>query len=102
MYLGTDSNIYSFRKPADISRARWISKIIYFLKFVLLSTQLQHLNMIMDLVLQQLVFFTNSCVVYVPWWITSSAASEVPIYDYCLLMLMLMSYVHLLHLKLCH
>ena len=51
--------------------------ILYFLKLLLLSTQIQRLNIVRDSVLQKLIRFTNFCVViYVPWWITSPLASE--------------------------
>ena len=40
MYLDSKSNRFSFRKPAGIIRARWMSKVIYSLKIVLLSTQI--------------------------------------------------------------
>ena len=46
----------------------------------MLSTQIQHLIIVRDPVLQQLVCFTNFCVViYVPWWNTSLVAFEVTI-----------------------
>ena len=82
MYLDSKANRFSFRKPAAISRARWMAKVIYSLKIVLLSTQIQHLNIISNSILQELIRFTNFCVlVYVPWWITSPVASEAPIND---------------------
>ena len=40
LYLGIDYSVKQFRKPGNISRARLMSKILYSLKFVLLSTQI--------------------------------------------------------------
>ena len=49
---------------------------------VLMSPQIQYLNIVRDSVLQ-LVHLTNFCVVnYVSWWITSPVASEAPINDF--------------------
>ena len=59
-----------------------MSKMLYSLKLVLLSAQMQHLNIVRNSFLQQIVRFTNLCVlVYVPLWITSPVASEAPIND---------------------
>ena len=44
MYLDSKANRFSFRKPAAISRARWMAKVIYSLKIVLLSTQIQPIS----------------------------------------------------------
>ena len=82
LYLNTDYTLPSFRKPGSISRARWMSKILYSLKLVLLSTQIKNHISLDDTVLLKLIQFTNFCVfVYVPWWITSPLASQAPMND---------------------
>ena len=57
-----------------------MSKILYPLKIVLLSTQIENLNILNEKNLPNLITFTNFCVlVYIPWWITSPVASQAPI-----------------------
>ena len=59
-----------------------MSKILYSLKLVLLSTQIKNHISLDDTVLLKLIQFTNFCVfVYVPWWITSPLASQAPMND---------------------
>ena len=83
LYLGTDCSVHSFKKPGSISNARWMSKILYSLKLVLLSTQTKHLSILNDTDLPKLIRFTNFCVlVYVRWWITSPIASQASINDF--------------------
>ena len=48
LYLGTDYSVKQFRKPCSISRARWMSKMLYSLKLVLISTQVENLNILIE------------------------------------------------------
>ena len=46
LYLGTDYSVNQFRKPDRIIRAKWMLKLLYSFKLVLLSTQIENLNIL--------------------------------------------------------
>ena len=82
-----------FQKPGAHNHTRWMSKLLYSLKMVLLSSQIQELpeGTIFDdspsrtqlVKLTSFVQFVVFC--YVPWWITASHASSAPTNDLHLL-----------------
>ena len=73
----------SFKKfhiPGAISNARWMAKLLYCLKIVLLSGNLEEFKTIFpkEQVLKIKVFVEFVVYCYVPWWITASHTASSP------------------------
>ena len=67
------------QRPGAASRARWMRKVVYYLKIVLLSHQ-NSLNSIFDTTcLNKLNFFVDFSInCYIPYWINCTVASAAP------------------------
>ena len=75
--LGAEDHSYTIKIPGAISRARWMSKIIYSLKVVLFSNTDLTSNGINKDLLENLIRITNFCVLkYIPGWLKCPVATE--------------------------
>ena len=88
-----DNKPFKFRKPGAISKARWMGKVIYGIKVILLSQQISGLkdpknskvNLILNSRSGELDKLTHFVIfvihVYVKWWFTCSSATNAPVQD---------------------
>ena len=81
MYLDdAPTSFKKFQIPGAISNARWMGKLLYCLKIVLLSDHIEKLGNIFPkdqlLKIKEFVQFFVYC--YVPWWITASHTASAP------------------------
>ena len=79
-----------FRRPGAISQARWMCKLLYSLKIVILSTEIEKQlppNYIFTAEqLQKLIRFVHFCVfIFVKWWMCCPLASKAPANDLLLI-----------------
>ena len=87
LYLTGDcEDGFEFARPGALHKARWMAKLIYSIKIVLLgekiSAELESgaiLSKTQLMKLQKFVLF--SVLVYVPWWLTCPVASAAPLND---------------------
>ena len=87
LYLsGEVSEGYRFAHPGALHKARWMAKLIYSIKIVLMSEKIQRELRSDDVLsnaqltkLQKFVMF--AVYVYVPWWLTCPVASAAPLND---------------------
>ena len=82
LYLSGDRN-YTFSRPGALHKARWMAKILYSIKMVLLSDkindELPKGSVFASGQLKKIQRFVKFCVfVYVPWWLTAPIASAAP------------------------
>ena len=67
------------QRPGAVSRARWMSKVIYSLKIVLLSHQNSVKSIFDTTCLNKLKCFVDFCInCYIPYWINCTVASAAP------------------------
>ena len=80
IYIGIEpSRGITLQRPGAISKARWMSKVIYALKIVLLSKQNLLQTIIETTCLTKLKRFADFCInCYIPWWINCTVASAAP------------------------
>ena len=78
----------SFVDLAQLHKARWMAKILYAVKMVLLELQIQSLpkGIIATADQQQKlrIFVNFLCLIYSRWWITCTSAVDAPWHDICL------------------
>ena len=86
IYLDTDKDSFKgLIKPGALHNARWMAKILFCIKIVLLHRQIKKLPKGKLLVVTQLnkirkfVQFVVYC--YIPWWLTAPVSSAAPGYD---------------------
>lgn len=90
LYLdnGDNSRSFNFRRPGAVHKARWMAKVLYAIKMVLLENQISLLprgTITTSTQPQKLrSFVTFVCLVYSRWWMTSSSAVDAPWHDICL------------------
>jgi len=82
------SRSFKFHRPGAVHKARWMAKILYAIKVVLLEKQISLLPKgTITTVTQQLKlrnFVNFVCLIYSRWWITSTSAVDAPWHDLCL------------------
>ena len=82
-------DVIMIQKPGACHKARWMAKLIYSLKMILLSKQINKLGsktVFRTGQYEKLVRFVEFFIVlYLPWWITSSCPSTAPQNDVKLL-----------------
>ena len=83
LYLDTDKDSFKgLIKPGALHKARWMSKILYSMKIVLLNRQIKELPKGKILAVSQhnklkkFVQFVVYC--YIPWWLTAPVSSGAP------------------------
>jgi len=85
LYLDRSERNFQFRRPGAVHKARWMSKILYSIKMVLLEKQihLMHPGPIMPASQQKkLRSFTDFvCLIYINWWMTCRSAVDAPYND---------------------
>lgn len=86
----TGNKCTTMRRPGAYSNARWMCKILYSLKIVMLSKVVQQklpVNSIFtEEQLPNIIRFANFCVlVYVKWWVTCIFSETAPRTDLCLI-----------------
>lgn len=81
VYLGETSGFKGFRRPGALHKARWMSKILYSIKIVLLNKKIEGTVLGRGQLprLKRFIKFVVTC--YVPWWLTASIASTAPYND---------------------
>ena len=86
IYLNSDQQSFNgFIKPGAMHKARWMSKIIYSIKIVLLQRQISTLpkgsitTPAQVKKLRRFVEFVVYC--YVPWWLTANIPADAPAND---------------------
>ena len=84
LYLGDSTLFKGFQRPGALHKARWMAKILYAIKIVLMyrkfgSGNITVLGRGQLALLQRFVKFVVT--VYVPWWLTASVASSAPCND---------------------
>ena len=90
LYLSGDGNYTTFNRPGALHKARWMAKILYSLKMVLLSDKIEDElpkgSVFASGQLQKIQTFVKFCVfVYVPWWLTSPNSAAAPYNDLMLI-----------------
>ena len=79
------SYFLGFIRPGALHRARWMSKLLNYLKMVLLSKQINKLSkrtIIIGQQLNKLQQFTNFVVCCcIPWWLTAPVPASAPVND---------------------
>lgn len=82
------SRSVKFRQPGAVHKARWMGKILYAIKVVLLEKQISAMpkgtitTQNQQLKLRRFVTFV--CLIYARWWITCPSAVDAPWHDLCL------------------
>ena len=88
LYLNDDDRQVKFRRPGAVHKARWMAKILYAIKMVLLEQQLSQLEKgtVTNPSQQQKLrsFVTFVCLIYSRWWITCTSVVDAPWHDLCL------------------
>ena len=86
LYLGEGlESFHGFTRPGALHKARWMSKLLYGIKIVLLRRRISELpkgsvfSSQQSEKLQRFILFTVFC--YVPWWLTSPVVSACPLND---------------------
>lgn len=81
-YLSSDTVNFSFKQPGAIHKARWMAKIIYAVKIVLLERQISELpkgTITTSSQIQKLKrFVTFISLVYCQWWFCCTVAIDAP------------------------
>ena len=80
IYIGIEpSRGITLQRPGAISKARWMSKVIYALKIVLLSKQNLLQTIIDTTCLKKHKCFVDFCInCYISYWINCRVASAAP------------------------
>ena len=80
IYVGIKPSLgITIKRPGAVSKARWMSKVIYALKICLLSKQNSIKEIIDSTQLKKLKRFVEFCVnCYIPYWINCTVASAAP------------------------
>lgn len=82
------SRSFKFRRPGAVHKARWMAKVMYAIKVVLLEKQISLMpkgtitTKTQQLKLRRFVTFV--CLIYARWWITCASAVDAPWHDLCL------------------
>ena len=82
VYLSGGTTFSGFKRPGALHKARWMSKILYCMKLVLLNKKIMQLPKGTVFASQQLtkvrkfVQFVAYC--YVPWWLTAPISTSAP------------------------
>ena len=82
------SRPFKFRRPGAVHKARWMAKILYAIKVVLLEKQISLMpkgtitTQTQQLKLRRFVTFV--CLIYARWWIICTSAVDAPWHDLCL------------------
>lgn len=89
LYLGCTSNPdFNFKCPGAMHKARWMAKLLYSVKIVILQKEISSLPPGTITTKQQLRklhdFVTFVCLVYSTWWNTCTQAVDAPWNDLCL------------------
>ena len=86
LYLGEGQESFDgFIRPGALHKARWMAKLLYAMKIVLLRSKIFGLpkgavfSAQQSEKLQRFILFSVFC--YVPWWLTSPVASACPLND---------------------
>lgn len=102
LYLDGSQRHQNLRRPGAMHKARWMSKLLYSIKIVLLKHQVNSFqaNSGKSIITKQQneklrEFVTFVCLVYSTWWNACSKAADAPWIDLCL-------YNNLLRYKLIH
>ena len=80
-----DTNFTGFKRPGALHKARWMAKILYCIKIVLLDTKIMEfakgkiVSTTQMKKLKQFVQFVIYC--YIPWWLTAPVSSAAPSND---------------------
>jgi hypothetical protein len=90
LYLSGDGNDTTFNRPGALHKARWMAKLLYSLKIVLLSDKIEDElpkgSVFASGQLKKIQTFVKFCVfVYVPWWLTSPNSAAAPHNDMMLI-----------------
>ena len=87
LYLTGDiEDGFQFSHPGALHKARWMAKLLYSMKIVLLSEKIRcelgSGEILTNVQLAKLMKFVKFCVyVYVPWWLKCPVASAAPVND---------------------
>jgi hypothetical protein len=85
LYLDLDNKQFHFRRPGAVHKARWMSKILYSIKMVLLEEQIRLLPAERITTAAQQTnwrsFVTFVCLIYSAWWTTCRSAVDAPWHD---------------------
>ena len=86
MFLDGGNTMCIIQAPGALHRARWMSKIIYTLKIILLSSKINKelpkgaiYSKTQELLLNKFIIFIVYC--YVPWWYSATFPEDAPIND---------------------
>ena len=90
MYLGDPQVNFKFLRPGALYQARWMAKILYSIKLLLVHKKLNSIlpesSKISVEQLEKLQRFANFAVlVYIPWWMKSPLVADAPFNDLKLL-----------------
>ena len=84
-YLG-GSEGYSLHKPGATHKARWMGKLLYSLKIVLLEKHVVDVKIVSKTQLAKIKRFVTFVIfVYVPWWYTCANSTAAPANDLLLI-----------------
>jgi len=82
LYLNHFDGDFKFKRPGAMHKARWMAKLLYSTKIVLLESQIGSLPPGSIATKSQIVklreFVTFACLIYSPWWNTCATASDAP------------------------
>jgi len=85
LYLDANNRESHFRRPGAVHKARWMSKMLYSIKMVLLEEQIRLLpaRTITTAAQQTKLrsFVTFVCLIYSAWWTTCRSAVDAPWHD---------------------
>ena len=87
LYLSGECNKdFQFQRPGALHKARWMAKLIYSIKIVLMGEkiagELGSGEVLSKTQLSKLQKFVQFCIyVYIPWWLTCPVASAAPLND---------------------
>jgi len=88
LYLDGLDREFKLRRPGALHKARWMAKLLYSAKIVLLENQISSLPPGTITTKQQSVklreFVTFVCLIYSSWWNTCATAVDAPWNDLCL------------------
>jgi hypothetical protein len=85
LFLDREGREFCFRRPGAVHKARWMAKILYSIKMVLLEEQLHLLPVGLVITRSQQPklreFVTFVCWIYCRWWLTSTSVVDAPWHD---------------------
>ena len=83
---GSEPENFSMKHPGALHKARWMGKLLYGIKMVLLSKQIQEKFSKSEVATKSQMnklerFCTFAVRIYVPWWIVCPLAASAPVND---------------------